>query len=398
MRNLTKTNQHEKGSALLIVMMMIIMLTILVMEISFSSQTAYSLAKNQIERIQMNAVSETGFAYAYNIVQMKGTLEANKSKTPVATPAPQATSPEKSMSGMSIFAKADTMDSNTAAGPENLPPWKNDFQVVTVGKIQMKLKINLEESKININRLVNSEDKVDMRIRTALIELFKLFEGTEDDIDRIIDYIDVNSLGQHETGALNGPAQSLGEILAIPNISLKYSLEDDEADSGKAMANHDTNDSNSEKPLTLGDIITVKSTGRININYASEDVLKGIINGQQERPILETILQGRSQEPFKTMNQLAYNKQFASTFKKIANYLTIDENTFYVKVILKSKDNTVPRIYYGYLYNSLGIPKYILRTERIGGNDPELIYDAKSMENVEDTPDSELKEVKTDEK
>ena len=62
-------------------MMMIIMLTILVMEISFSAQTAFSLAKNQIERAQMNAVSESAFAYAYNIVQIKSTTETQVAST-----------------------------------------------------------------------------------------------------------------------------------------------------------------------------------------------------------------------------------------------------------------------------------------------------------------------------
>ena len=46
MRKYNKNQSQEKGSALLIVLMMVMMLTILVLEISFTSQTAYSLAKN----------------------------------------------------------------------------------------------------------------------------------------------------------------------------------------------------------------------------------------------------------------------------------------------------------------------------------------------------------------
>lgn len=391
MRKYSQSKNHEKGSALLIVMMMVIMLTILVMEISFSAQTAYSLAKNQIEKAQMNAVSETGFAYAYNIVQLK--LDSNSQKTVNATGTTSSSATSATGGNMSIFAKAESLDGSVSAPLEgNGPAWKGDFQVVTIGNIHMKLKINLEECKININRLVNSEDKVDIRIRSALIDILKQFKGTEEDVDRIIDYIDVNTLGQYETSALNGPAQSIGEILAIPNISLKYTLDEEDEKPSEETPKPAENLSMEEKPLNLGDFLTVKSTGRININYAHEDILKSIINGQQERAILETILQGRSKEPFKTLNQLAFNKQFASTYKKIANYLTIDENTFKVKVILKAKDNTIARIYYGYLFCSIGAPQYILRTERIGGNDPELNADSKEIGEIEEIPSANAEE------
>lgn len=387
MRKYVSKNQREKGSALLLIMMMIIMLTILVMEISFSAQTAFSLAKNQIERAQMNAVSESAFAYAYNIVQIKSSTETQVSSTNAASATTNSTA--SAAGGASVFSKAENLNGGTVSSPsDNGPPWRSEFQVATVGDIRVKLKISLEETKININRLVNSEDKVDIRIRSALIELFKQLEGTEEDIDRIVDYIDTNTLGQYETGALNGQIQSIGELLSIPNISVKYSLEDNEGSDSNPPPPAEPG-LEETKPLTLADIITVKSTGRININYASEDILKNIINGQQERAILETILQGRSKEPFKTLNQLALNKQFASTYKKLANYLTIDENTFHVKVIMKAKDNDIARIYYGYLYHSNGAPQYILRTERIGGNDSETIADSNDIPDLDASATSE---------
>ena len=347
------------------------------MEISFSAQTAFSLAKNQIERAQMNAVSESAFAYAYNIVQIKSTTETQVASTNSTSTTSSAAG--NSSGSTSVFSKAENLNGGSVSSPtDDGPPWRSEFQVATVGDIRVKLKISLEETKINVNRLVNSEDKVDVRIRSALIELFKQLEGTEEDVDRIVDYIDTNTLGQYETGALNGQIQSIGELLAIPNISVKYSLKEDEGSNSNPLPPAEPGMAEA-KPLTLADIITVKSTGRININYASEDILKNIINGQQERAILETILQGRSKEPFKTLNQLALNKQFASTYKKLANYLTIDENTFNVKVIMKAKDNDIARIYYGYLFHSNGAPQYILRTERIGGNDPESIADSKDI-------------------
>ena len=373
--------------------MMVMMLTILVLEISFASQTAYSLAKNQIEKAQMNAVAESGFAYATNIVQIK------LSASPVAIPTDKTpinsstTSSPVAESGHSLFSKSITEDlgSESPAQIQTGPLWQSTFPVVTVSNIRMKLKIDLEETKININRLVNSEDKVDIRIRSALIEVIKLFEGTEEDVDRIIDYIDVNTLGQYESGALNAPAQSIAEILAIPNMKLKFSLENNK-DNPEFKTPQQEQDKTKSKINTLADLITVRSTGRINVNYTTEEVLKAIINGPQEKVILDTILQKRAAEPFKTLAELAYNKQFASTFKKMANYVTVDENTFKVKVILKTINSTIPRVYYGYLFNSNNRAIYILRTERIGGGDVELNADAKDIGEDTEEPVEKIEE------
>lgn len=397
----TSTKNHEKGSALLIVLMMVLMLTVLILEISFTSQTAYSLAKNQIEKAQMNEIAETGFAYAINIVQIK------KDSSPLVTNATGSTTTlpgsNPTANGTSIFSKAvdaSGAPENTST-EDNNPPWMENFPIVSIGSNIMKLKIGLEETKININRLVNSEDKVDIRIRSALIDVFKKFEGTEEDIDRIMDYIDLNTLGQYEDKALNGPAQTIGELLALPDIKLKYSLEiEGEVDSVTTVGS--TTDVPTEKPPVLSDFITVKSTGRININYATDDILKSIINGAQERAILETILNERKSNPYKTLNQLSLNKTFGSTFKKLASYLTVDESTFKVNVTVRAKDALKSRFFYGYIFNKSGRPSYILRTERIGGNDPELNAEENEMEaasesvassdtNAEEKPDGEPK-------
>jgi len=367
MRHFPK-NTSEKGSALLIVLMMVLMLTILILEISFSSQTAYSLAKSQIERAQINEIAETGFAYAINIVQAKknaAPITANDGNTNNLTNTPSAT-------GTSIFSQS--IDSGSApenTTNENNPVWMDIFPIVSIGSNLMKLSISLEETKININRLINSEDKVDIRLRSAIIDVFKNFEGTEEDVDRIIDYIDLNTLGQYEDGALNGPIQSIGELLAIPNLKLKYTLEKPE-EVNSITEPGSTTDQKSEKPPVLTDFITVKSTGRININYSTDDILKSVINGAQERVILETILNERKNLPYKTLNQLSLNKTFGSTFKKLESYLTIDESTFKVNVTVRAKDALKSRFFYGYIFNKSSSPSFIFRTERIGGVDPEF--------------------------
>lgn len=367
MRHFPK-NTSEKGSALLIVLMMVLMLTILILEISFSAQTAYSLAKSQIERAQINEIAETGFAYAINIVQAKknaAPVTTNDSNTNNLINAPSAT-------GTSIFSQS--IDSGSApenTANDNNPVWMDKFPFVSIGGNLMKLSISLEETKININRLINSEDKVDIRLRSAIIDVFKNFEGTEEDVDRIIDYIDLNTLGQYEDGALNGPIQSIGELLAIPNLKLKYALEKPE-EVNSITEPGSTTDQKSEKPPVLSDFITVKSTGRININYSTDDILKSVINGAQERVILETILNERKNAPYKTLNQLSLNKTFGSTFKKLESYLTIDESTFKVNVTVRAKDALKSRFFYGYIFNKSSNPSFIFRTERIGGVDPEF--------------------------
>jgi type II secretory pathway component PulK len=372
---------REKGSALLIVLMMVLMLTVLILEISFSAQTAYSIAKNQIEKAQMNEIAETGFAYALNIVQIK------KNTAPTITTAAGGTSTISTSnpltSGASIFSKAvDSSGAPDNTNQENNPPWMDPFPIVSIGGNLMKLKIGLEETKININRLVNSEDKVDIRIRSALIDIFKKFEGTEEDTDRIIDYIDLNTLGQYEDKALNGPIQSIGELLAIPDMKLKFSIEDPNQDTNEVNSVTTlgaTTDAATEKKPILSDYITVKSTGRININYANEEIIKSVINGAQERAILETIMNDRKNTPYKTLGQLSLNKTFGSTFKKLESYLTVDETTFKVIITVRAKDAFKSRFYYGYIFNKSGKPTYILRTERIGGNDPELNIDEKDI-------------------
>lgn len=381
------TNQQQ-GSALLIVLMMVILLTIMIMDLSFSSQTAFSLAKNRIEKAQMDAIAESAFAYALNMVQINNQSTASAATTQTTTTntttVENKTTENNQLTGNSLFSQIDSFSTTdpTATGPK----WQTDFPIVSINNIKMKLKISLEESKININRIVNSEDKVDIRIRTALIEIFKKFEGTEEDVDRMIDYIDTNQLGQFEDNALNARLQSIGELLRIPKMSVKYTLKDPLADETAKKSINPTPNSNEipdntqmEKALTLSDFITVYSTGRININYAHEDILSNLMTSAPERPVLENILQSRETEPFKSLNQLALNKNFGSTFKKLANYVTTDENTFKVTVILRSQSSFKSRIYIGYIYKNEKSTHYLIRTERTYSNDVELEYDGNEI-------------------
>ncbi|PCJ52138.1 MAG: hypothetical protein COA79_24695 [Planctomycetota bacterium] len=376
-----RSQPKESGSALLIVMMLMLLLIVIVTEISFSAQTSLSIAKNQLLQAQFNSSAETGFAYAYNIIQI------HKSKKPKSNL--DRVDEENPDDNLSIFNSGDDEDfdeddeDDSKSGPS--AAWQNDFPIVKINEIQMKMKISLEEAKINLNRLVNSEDKVDIRIRSAVIELFENFEGTEEDVDRIIDYIDRNSLGQHESNAINSPMQSISEIFLIPNITVRYSLDElEDEDDLAPPSDSDSETTDTLKDMVFSDIFTVKSTGRLNVNFAIEEVINSMVNNKNENAIKSFILQTRKSNKLKSLNQLAFNRKFKNSFKKLANYLTVGENTFKVKLLMKTEDSDHIKAHLAYIYRTKGPPIFIYRSEKNVVEDIELFHDGKAFHQSED--------------
>jgi len=157
----------------------------------------------------------------------------------------------------------------------------------TIGETRIEIRFLDEESKINVNGLVDSRDRVDAETRERLEKLFALFaEDGERMVERLVDYIDSDTKGIYEIRAKNAPLDTIEELLFIEGITSEVFFGD--ATDGKPG---------------LRDCLTIESSGMININTAPVPVLCSLSYNVDEK-IANAIIAAREQKPFKQIHEL----------------------------------------------------------------------------------------------
>jgi type II secretory pathway component PulK len=156
-----------------------------------------------------------------------------------------------------------------------------------LGDTRFQIRFVDEESKINVNRLVDAQGRVDQKMRERVAALLAQFVHDPDIVaDRLVDYMDTDDKGSYENGAKNAPLDTIDELLYIDGITNAIFFGD--PDAGKPG---------------LRDCVTIESSGAVNINSAPAPVLRAIWP-DLDNATIEAIIRARAEKPFKSITEL----------------------------------------------------------------------------------------------
>ena len=161
------------------------------------------------------------------------------------------------------------------------------------------IKIKDQERFLNINRLHNSGNRDDIKpdqayreykwIKAALARLITVLKLDPDIVERIADWIDQDSVGEHEEGARNVSLTTIDEMLQIPGITtaILYGTSGEESNNSAGLAGY----------------ITLWGTAKININTAPEEILESISDKIDQQKATD-IVNYRKDNPFTLLEDL----------------------------------------------------------------------------------------------
>ncbi|MDZ7816580.1 MAG: type II secretion system protein GspK [Planctomycetota bacterium] len=146
---------------------------------------------------------------------------------------------------------ADSLNDSWA---EPKPPYEPPFTCT--------VKVQDESGKFNVNMLAVG-DGVNIPLKNSLERLFLDMDINIEAVHRIVDYIDPDSEGEFEDGAINQPLRHLTQLLDIEYITPEVFFSRGEGE---------------EKELGLVDLLTLHSNGRVNVNTAPRKVIMALFN------------------------------------------------------------------------------------------------------------------------
>ncbi len=243
--------KNEKGVALILTLLITAILVTLIVETNYLTQVDLRIAGNFRNDLQALYLAKSGVNIAIS------------------------------------YLKYDVENTDTDNLEED---WAKDYPHIPVGDGFVKVVIEDEHAKINLNEVVKEDGKVDEKIHDILIRMFEAADVDVGILDAVIDWIDPDDdplpEGAEDSyyGSLdppyvceNGPLDTLSELHMIKGIT-------DEA--------YDK----ISKYLTI-----YSKDGIININTASKEVLMFLDEGIDE-PMATGITEYRGETPFGGQN------------------------------------------------------------------------------------------------
>jgi len=280
----TILRKSQRGVALILTLLITAILVTLIVEFNYSTQVDLRIAGNFRNDLQAHYLAKSGINIA--ISYLKYDLENTDT---------------------------DTLDED----------WAKPYPPIPVGEGFVKVITEDENAKININKVVTDEGKVNEQLRDILHRLFEMTEADVAILDAIIDWIDPDdeplSEGAESSyyGSLdppyackNGPLDTLSELLMIKGVT-------DEV-YGKIFK-----------------YLTIYSNGTININTAGKDVLMCLDEGMDES-MAGGIIGYRGETPFEGANwQQALRDVIKNddVYNGISKILGVTSNAFSVESI-----------------------------------------------------------------
>ena len=270
--------KSEAGVALVLTLLITAILVTLIIETNYSTQVDLRIAGNLRNDLQALYLAKSGVNIAIS------------------------------------YLKYDLQNTETDDLTED---WAKSYPPFPVGEGFVKVTIEDENGKIDINKVVKENGEVDPKIQESLSILFERAEVEMGILNSIIDWIDPDDdprpegAEDYHYGSLdppyackNGPLDTLSELLMIEGVT-------DEV-YGK-ISQH----------------LTIYSDGKININTASKEVLVCLDNGIDEG-IAEVIIQFREEKPFDTTDELKDVLNDEELYARISAIITVQSNAFSV--------------------------------------------------------------------
>ncbi len=267
--------KSEEGVALILTLLITAILVTLIVEVNYSTQVDVRISGNFRNDLQASYLAKSGINIAVS------------------------------------YLKYDGQNNDTDNLTED---WAKSYPPFPVGEGFVKVMIEDEDGKINVNRAVKENGEVDQVIYDAL---YRLFQGEEVDVgilDALIDWIDPNDEGEAEDNyylsldppyaCKNGPMDTLSELRMIKDIT----------------------DEVYEK---ISKYLTIYSDGKFNINTASKEVLM-CLDDEIDEGIAEGIIQYREETPFGTKGELKDVLNDDDLYGRIESIIDVKSNAFNV--------------------------------------------------------------------
>lgn len=287
----------NKGVALVMVLWVLMLLSIIVLEFCYAMRTEVDICANQKDEIKGYFMARAGVERAL--------LETLKSVYPQSKPGESELLEYEEVEALEGVAPATERETEvwSADGTPHEVPFHDGSFVVRIEDEGGKLNINYASGEMLRQLLSNME----------LPEL-SLEEGNIVDIiaDSILDWRDEDDL-HHLNGAeddyynslpepydcKDGPFDAVEELLLVRGITPEVY---------RRLSNH----------------ITIYSTGKINVNTASLEVLKTIL---QDDILAQAIVDQQKEKELTTQDLVSLVG--ATTFSQIKDQITLDPQAFY---------------------------------------------------------------------
>jgi general secretion pathway protein K len=212
--------------------------------------------------------------------------------------------------------------------------WANGLPAFTLADEKIDIVVTDEDRKLNVNKLVGEDGKVDKDMEARLKGLIKRLGGKEEIVGALADWIDeddtITDPGGAESGyykelgyaSKNGPLDSLDELLLIKGFDKDLLVK-------KGLA---------------GFLTVAPTDGKLNLNTAPAELLYDLTissgSGKQitKKAISENavtaIVGRREKEPFKTMEELKNLSELGNQAEALAEQ-KVDSSFFSVRIKCK---------------------------------------------------------------
>lgn len=268
--------KSQRGVALILTLLITAILVTLIVEFNYSTQVDLRIAGNFRNDLQAHYLAKSGINIA--ISYLKYDLENTDT---------------------------DTLDED----------WAKPYPPIPVGDGFVKVITEDENAKININKVVTDQGKVNEQIRDILHRLLEMIEVDVGILDAIIDWIDPDDEPLPE-GAENSYYGSLDPPYACKNGSLDTLSE-------LLMIKGITD----EVYGRISKYLTIYSNGMININTAGKDVLMCLDEGMAETTAQE-IINYRTEKPFDGKEELKDVMNNDEVYGRMSPIIDVKSNAF----------------------------------------------------------------------
>jgi general secretion pathway protein K len=272
---------NQRGLALLATMMAVALMTVLVVDFTYSTSASFRSSANQINALRANYLARSGVNVGLGLLAQD--------------------------------ARNDALSQQPYDGLDEL--WAKPFPPLPVGGGTASLSIVDETRKLNINQLVNATNGVVNVAFAQTLELLLQAIGVSPDIlPAIIDWLDQDSI-ESQGGAeadyymrlippyepRNGPMPTIADLRMIRGV-------DDPTF------------------MRLREFLTAAPESKVNVNTAPPEVLMALIPELANQPsALQTVLE---QRPFKTSSDLKAALGSLSEHANLANLFTTQSDYF----------------------------------------------------------------------
>lgn len=279
---------RRRGIALVLALLVLTVLTILAVQLSFTTNVEVQISQNYLEGLQCYYALKAGLNYSKILLKLDAAGDSKR--------------------GSVYDALTET--------------WAQQPEPVEVGGASVVLKLEDEERRFNLLRLVDDQGNPVPSARAAFQRLLDALEIEDDTIvDRIVDYMDANQDGLYEADAKNSRMYTTEELFRIPGLPLEALI-------------------GNERQIGFLPYVTVWGGTQVNINTATKPVLMSL-SDQITADLADNIIEYRqsvdeNNEPrnFKTTAELLLVENFPpDLFPQIAPSVTVSSRIFSAAIV-----------------------------------------------------------------